>query len=153
MPKTRGVLEVDPQAGTKDQPPMRRANQTKESYEKELEEWWTRKLDEPKTNAAVFRQRADALKTKMTSANEPAPRGPPPSAEDLDFLKADNPVGKKIRDEISSLQRQNKELDIVGQKLKRADEYRKELKAKEKRKTEAPPADWRKGVCNFMCDM
>jgi hypothetical protein len=112
------------------------------SYEKELERWWSNRLAAKNTGTEIFRQRADALKTKMTGP-EPTPRGPPPSSAELDFLKDDDPTVAKLKSEIMLLEKQTKELD-VGPKLKRSDEYRKELK--NKKKIQAPPPDWRAGV-------
>lgn len=136
-----------------EQPPPRRPNQSKASYERDLERWWQQRMSRASSDMETFRQRADALRAKVTK-KEPAQRGPPISERELDFLKADsdNPNLLALKQAVKELNKETKELDLPNDaKLKRADEFRTELKKLKRgdKKGERPDADWRLTVRRF----
>ena len=101
-------------------------------------------MERSSSDMELYRQRADALKAKMTQA-EPANRGPPLDPKDLDFLQSDNPTVVALKREITALERETSELDVAGGNLKRSDEFRKELKKKKERESR-PPTNWKAAV-------
>lgn len=130
-----------------EQPPPRRANQSQASYERDLERWWQQRMSRATNDMETFRQRADALKAKLTK-KEPEQRGPPISERELDFLKSDSddPNVVALKQAVKALNKETKELNLPNDmKLKRADEFRAELKRLKRgdKKGDRPDADWR----------